>query len=93
MTVRITHIRLSGARKANEYITHVKWQADVTGRIGVSSRETMVDWLEAKKGRAYVDNGAARAPVGVVRPDGGPPYLRTHVDGAWTDNLLALPTF
>ena len=29
--------------------------------------------------------------VGVV--DANPPYIRTHADGVWTDNLLALPRF
>lgn len=28
-------------------------------------------------------------PIGVVRPTGHAPYLRTHSDGVWNDNLLA----
>jgi hypothetical protein len=32
-----------------------------------------------------------RAEVGVVRPtDGRAPFLRTHADGYWNDNLLSL---
>jgi hypothetical protein len=32
-----------------------------------------------------------RANVAVVRPtDGRAPFLRTHADGTWNDNLLSL---
>jgi len=31
-----------------------------------------------------------RSDVGVVRPAGGRPYLRTHADGDWNNNLLSL---
>lgn len=31
-----------------------------------------------------------RSNIGVVRPAGRPPYLRTHADGDWNDNLLSL---
>ena len=34
---------------------------------------------------------AGTVKVGVV--DATPPYLRTHADGVWTDNLLALPRY
>jgi hypothetical protein len=37
--------------------------------------------------------GSNRVNVGVVKPQGGQPYLRTHADGKWTNNLLNLPTF
>lgn len=29
--------------------------------------------------------------IGVVREAGKAPFLRTHADGKWNDNLLALP--
>ena len=31
-----------------------------------------------------------RSEVGVVRPAGRAPYVRTHADGDWNDNLLSL---
>lgn len=31
-----------------------------------------------------------RSEVGVVRPAGRVPYVRTHADGDWNDNLLSL---
>ena len=51
----------------------------------------MVDWIKNKGGQAYVTNGNLQVAVGVV--EATPPYIRTHADGVWTDNLLALPTF
>ena len=36
------------------------------------------------------DDYGRRATVGVVRPAGRHPYIRTYADGVWTDNLLAL---
>ena len=38
-------------------------------------------------------DGTREVQVGVVHPQYGPPYLRTHADGVWTDNLLALPRY
>ena len=31
-----------------------------------------------------------RADIGIVRPSGKAPFLRTHADGDWNDNLLSL---
>ena len=58
---------------------------------GETSRAGMVDWIRNKNGQAFVADGTRSVWVGVV--DANPPYIRTHADGAWTDNLLALPTF
>jgi exosome complex RNA-binding protein Rrp42 (RNase PH superfamily) len=51
----------------------------------------MVDWIKNKNGDARVTDGVNTVKVGVV--DASPPYIRTHADGKWTDNLLALPTY
>jgi hypothetical protein len=51
----------------------------------------MVEFIEgggAVRARdAYGDDVA----VGVV--EATPPYIRTHADGVWTDNLLSLPRY
>jgi hypothetical protein len=52
-----------------------------------------VDLIDAQNGNAYVGIGADRVDVGVVRPEGEDPYLRTYADGKWTNNLLSLLTF
>jgi hypothetical protein len=35
-------------------------------------------------------NTGKRTDVAVVRPVGRAPYLRTHADGDWNNNLLSL---
>jgi hypothetical protein len=50
----------------------------------------MVDYIN-EGGRAYVRGNGSTADVGVV--DERPPYIRTHANGYWNDNLLALPRF
>ena len=91
MTIRITAIRLAGGT-SHEHITHLWWTNPATGKAGYSSRQQIVSWIENGDGKAYVDDGRGnRADVGVVIPRHGAKYLRTHADGRWTDNLLALP--
>lgn len=88
--VEITAIHLDGGTR-HEHIASVKWRNPSTSKVGTSSRATMVDWLRDATNRAYVTDGQHTVSVGVV--DGKTPYIRTHKDGVWTDNLLALPQF
>ena len=90
MAVRVTGIRLSGGT-LHEHIAHLGWSNPGTGATGISTRAEMVRYIEVEHGEAYVDGGGRRAEVGVVRPAYGEKYVRTHADGVWTDNLLALP--
>ena len=48
--------------------------------------------IEAKTEVYYtVDrNTQKKVYIGVVRPTGHPPYLRTYADGVWNDNLISL---
>ena len=85
--VRITCITKSPPNGGHEHITHVgspqfsrNWTvAEVIGSID-SGTNTF-----------HVTNGGKRADVGVVRPAGQRPYIRTYADGYYNDNLLALP--
>jgi hypothetical protein len=91
LTIRITAIRLEGGT-SHEHITDLWWTNPAAGKTGCSSRQQIVSWIENDDGKAYVDDGRGnRADVGVVIPRYGDKYLRTHADGKWTDNLLALP--
>jgi hypothetical protein len=73
----------------HEHIAEVKWtNATKSDR---SSREEMVRYLRAPGNRAQVTAGGKTAEVGVV--NASPPYIQTHADGVWTDNLLALPRY
>lgn len=74
----------------HEHIASVKWRNPKTNKTGDNTRSEMVAWIRDEKGDARVRTGSTEAKVGVVKAS--PPYIRTHADGVWTDNLLALPT-
>jgi hypothetical protein len=85
--VYIIEVHMEGG-SGHEHIAEVGWRDPADGKTGRSSRATMVDWIENKSGVAKVTDGINTVDVGVVK--GNPSYLRTHADGKWTDNLLAL---
>lgn len=92
MTIRIRRIHLSGGRE-HQHISSLEWTQENSTVAKVSSRGEIVSFIESK-GAAYVlDQSGHRVAVGVVVPSHGDKYLRTHRDGVWTDNLLALPKF
>jgi hypothetical protein len=72
----------------HEHITHIGntnngWQL---------SREDAISRIENKQESYYtIDRSTGRKVyIGVVREGGvKAPYLRTHADGKWNDNLLA----
>jgi hypothetical protein len=68
---------------AHEGITHLggdgwKW-----------TRGRVIESIEARTKTFYTLAGGTRADVGVVSGPSGK-YVRTHADGRWNDNLLAL---
>ena len=85
---RITDVHMVGGTK-HEHIAAVKW-VDDAGPRGESTRAEMVSWIDGG-GKAYVSHGTQKIAVGVV--NAVPKYIRTHADGVWTDNLLALPRY
>ncbi|WP_216213067.1 DUF3892 domain-containing protein [Amycolatopsis aidingensis] len=91
MAIRITAIRLTGG-EGHEHISRLWWINPATGKADDNTRAKIVSWIEDENGKAFVEDGNGnRADVGVVTPSTGPKYLRTHANGRWTDNLLALP--
>jgi len=88
--VYITAVHMTGGTR-HEHISEVKWRNPADAKTGQSTREEMVTWIRDKNGDARVSDGRNEVKVGVV--DGSPPYIRTHADGTWTDNLLALPRY
>jgi hypothetical protein len=83
---QITCVTMSYGGRGHEHITHVgdssRWRDTVPN---------VVRFIDARTHTFYVrDVFGRRANVGVVRPVGRPPYLRTYADGYPTDNLLAL---
>ena len=57
------------------------------------TRESAIRRIDAGDERYFTIDARTgqRAYIGVVRPAGRDPYLRTHADGHWNDNLLAQP--
>lgn len=84
-------IRQQGG-KGHEHISEVQWRNTSTGQPGQSTSQAIVGWLsESRANQAVVANGSQWVYVAVY--PGQRPYIRTHADRKWTDNLLALPHF
>lgn len=85
--VQVTCIIKPHPESPHEHITHLgnppKW---------LWSREQVIASIEAKTNTFFVRDARTgkRAEVGVVRQAGKAPFLRTHADGYWNDNLLSL---
>jgi len=84
---QVTCINKPHRDSAHEHITHI-------GNAGAGwrmTRELAISQIESKTNEFYtVDQSTGRrCYVGVVRESGKHPYLRTHADGKWNDNLLA----
>jgi hypothetical protein len=92
LAIRVTHVRLSGL-DSHENITHFQWVEEGSSKTGSNSKASMVEWIDVQGGRAYVRSSNAIAEVGVIKPQGRAPYLRTYADGEWNNNLLSLPRF
>ncbi|WP_406364407.1 DUF3892 domain-containing protein [Streptomyces sp. NBC_00645] len=92
MAIQITAVRLSPGGTTHEHISHLWWTEQGSGKTGDNTRARIVDWIENQAGKAYTsDRAGNRTEVAVVTPTRGAKYLRTHADGVWTNNLLALP--
>jgi hypothetical protein len=84
----VTCITKPDRSSAHEHITHI-------GNIAVKwrlTREDAIKRIDSKEGVFFtVDRSTGKKVyVGVIREAGRSPYLRTHADGKWNDNLLAL---
>jgi hypothetical protein len=88
--VRVTAVHMVGGVR-HEHIASVQWINPQTQVTGQSTREEMVQYLTQNPAEAYVSDGTRNVTVGVV--DATKKYIRTHADGVWTDNLLALPRY
>ena len=82
--VQVTCINKQPRDDPHQGITHLggaswKW-----------TRMQVIASIEGKANAFYTLNDGRRADVGVVNAPTGK-YVRTHRDGQWTNNLLALP--
>jgi len=86
--VKVTCIDKPHPLSPHEHITHLG-----NPRVGWKwTREEVIRSIDAGTNTFFVIDPytGKRSDVGVVRPAGRPPYVRTHADGDWNDNLLSL---
>ena len=87
---QVTAIRKPNRLSPHEHITHIG-----NPQAGwIITREEAIRQIDGKLNSFYVvdvHNPQRVAWVAVVREQGKLPYLRTHTDGYWNDNLLSLP--
>ena len=84
---QVTCINKPNRESRHEHITHIgnvanEWRME---------RDKAVQIIDAKQHAFFtIDRTSGRKMyIGVVREAGKTPYLRTHADGKWNDNLLA----
>ena len=86
--LQVTCVSKPNRMSPHEHITHIGnrnqgWKFTREEAISRIEREINSFFtLDASTGKKMY--------VGVVRQQGKEPYLRTHADGKWNDNLLAL---
>lgn len=82
--VQITCINKLHRNSPHESISHLG------GQGWRWTRQQVVNSITNKTNTFYTFVGGRRANVGVIDGPNGQ-YVRTHADGVWNDNLLALP--
>jgi hypothetical protein len=76
---------------SHEHITHIGNVTNESGSRWRMTREEAIRRIDAKTDTFYTLDRATgkKMYIGVVRETGKNPFLRTHADGKWNDNLLA----
>ena len=85
---QVTCINKPDRMSRHEHTTHI---GNVAGDWRLT-RENAIRRIDGQQEAFYtVDKDSGRKMyIGVVRENGKAPYLRTHADKKWNDNLLAL---
>ncbi len=81
---QVTCINKQPRNNSHEGITHLG------GQGWNWTRQQVVDSINNRTNTFFTWVNGKRADVGVVKGPNGD-YVRTHADGVWSDNLLALP--
>jgi hypothetical protein len=90
--VYIYAVHMSRSDKHHQHIESVRWRDPDSGKHGQSTQAEIVAFVRRPNAAVYVCGGDGHmARVGVVNKT--PPYIRTHADGDWSDNLLAVPRY
>ena len=83
--LQVTCINKQPRTDPHEGITHLG------GQTWRWTRQQVIDSIKAKTNTFYTLVNGKRADIGVVDEGPNGSYVRTHADGQWNDNLLALP--
>jgi hypothetical protein len=69
---------------------HIMFVGNLEGKWRLSSESTIYQ-IENKVNQFYTidPTTGGKCYIGVVKETGKNPYLKTHADGKWNDNLLA----
>jgi hypothetical protein len=88
--IRVTCINKPDRNSPHEHITHLGGPGGGGWKL---ARERVIANIEGNLDTFHVIDAAGhRSGVAVVNPGNGrAKYLRTHADGDWNNNLLALP--
>ena len=86
--VQVTCIVKPHPQSPHEHITHL---GNPAGNW-IWTREQVIASIDNKTNSFFVRDpiSGSRADSGVVREAGKLPYVRTHADGRWNNNLLSL---
>ena len=87
MDVQVTCVNKQPRYNPHEGITHLGGVHN--GQRWRLTRQGVVDDINNGQNTFYTLVGGRRADVAVVQGQNGD-YVRTHADGQWNDNLLAL---
>jgi hypothetical protein len=89
MAAHVNCIRKPDRFSRHEHITHI----GNNNENWLLSRDAAIAQIDADPMGFYTIDvtTSKRMYIGVVREAGKHPYLRTHADGKWNDNLLAQP--
>ena len=87
----VTCINKPNRMSSHEHITHIGNITNDPAHRWRLAREEVIRRIDAKEEAFYTVDRATgnRMYIGVVRETGRNPFLRTHADGKWNDNLLA----
>jgi hypothetical protein len=82
-------IRKPDRQSRHEHITHI----GNTQQAWLLTRESAIRRIDSGEAAFYTidDTTGKKMYIAVVREAGKAPYLRTHADGKFNDNLLAQP--
>ena len=84
---QVTCISRTHSEGSHEDITHI---GNFTQGWRMNRNEA-IRLIDSKLHKFYVvDANNITSPIDVVREEGKPPYLRSHIDGKWNDNMLSL---